>query len=375
MKKIISVFWGVFWVFFFLHMSYGYDIDGFSNALYNWVNNYKKNDTFTKINLIKNFCDNVNKYDDNNWYNSEDSLFLSILCTNLWIQTNYKSNSTIQLKEGHLKDYKNLVENAKNDKSIWIYAKCKINWWYLTDSSSLNNVDFSCVSSSVFNELANDYLNIATYIAYWWFAWDDWMKRFEKDFFLWNETGCVNSYLNSDDDNKKWCKHPKTKKYFKDLVEWLNNWIKNLYFLKVTPSDIYDVISWKNWIGHLLNVKDEIYNELYFYSMFLKYYASMIELEHTILSIKADNSNWYKQAKFFSQKEIQQAKRNILLARYSIKRSFSVLKDVYWTLPLHIWYMALQEDILKLMKSLAKIYTPIDQLRTKLKNVQDNDKK
>jgi len=37
--------------------------------------------------------------------------------------------------------------------------------------------------------------------------------------------------------------------------------------------------------------------------------------------------------------------------------------------------MALKEDILKLMKSLAKIYTPIDQLRTKLKNVQDKDKK
>jgi len=37
--------------------------------------------------------------------------------------------------------------------------------------------------------------------------------------------------------------------------------------------------------------------------------------------------------------------------------------------------MALKEDISELMKSLAKIYTPIDQLRTKLKNVQDKDKK
>jgi len=39
---------------------------------------------------------------------------------------------------------------------------------------------------------------------------------------------------------------------------------------------------------------------------------------------------------FVYQKEVQQARKNILLARYSIKRSFAVLKDVYWTLPLHI---------------------------------------
>ena len=374
MKKIIFVILGIFWVFFSLHISYGYDIDEFSTAVYSWSNWYIKNNTFNKQNLVKNFCDNINKYDkNNNAYNSKDSLFLSILCTKLWIQTSYKSNAIIQLKEDHLKNYKNLVESAKNDKSLWIYRKCNINWWYIADSSSLNNVDFSCVSSSAFNELANDYLNIATYIVYWWFKWNDWMKRFEKDFFLW--AVCEDSYLNWNDDNKKRCKHTKTKKYFKDLVEWLNNWIKNLYFLKVTPSDIYDVISWKNWIGHLLNVKDKLYNELYFYSIFSEYYASMIELEHTILSVKSDNSNWYKQVQFVYQKEVQQARKNILLARYSIKRSFAVLKDVYWTLPLHIWYMALKEDILKLMESLAKIYTPIDQLRTKLKNVQDKDKK
>ena len=367
MKRIIFIILSIFWIFFFLHTSYWYDIDGFSTSLYSGTKN-----NLNKYNLVKTFCNNVNKY-DNGEFNSKDSLFLTILCTKTWIETDYSSNTDISLKENPLKDYEKLFENAKEDKNKWIYAKCKINWWYTTDPESLNNINFSCVSSSAFNELVNDYLNIATYVAYWWFGTKTWLKKFEWDFFTW--IICEDSYLYSDDDNKKWCIHTKTYKYFDDLVSWLNNWIKNLYFLDVSPDDVYNKISWEKWSNHLLNVKDKIYNELYFYSIFLKYYASMIELEYTSLSIKSDNLNWIKQVQLVNQEEVQQAKKNIILARYTIKRSFAVLKDVYWTLPLHIWYMALKEDISELMKSLAKIYTPIDQLRTKLKNVQDKDKK
>jgi len=350
MKKLFLIILFVL----FINQSYSYNVSAFSNVLYSWTKN-----NLSKYNIVKTFCDNVNNFND--WeFNSKESLFLNILCLKIWIDTEYQ-----------FKDEENL-KFTENKKKL-IYEQCKITWWYTTDSSSLNNINFSCVSSNIFNELANDYINIATYFAYWWFKQDEWLKKFEQDFYLW-EGICDDSYLKSDDDNKDYCIHKKTYKYFKELILWLNNWIKDLYFIDVNADNIYDKMSWKQ-SKNLLNIKDKLYNELYFYSLFLEYYISILKTKPNEISLKSDNYMWIKQVQQINQEEIKQWKKNILIACYTIKKSFSVLKDIYWVLPLHIWYMALKEDIVELMKAWSRIYTPIDQLRTKLKNVQDKDKK
>lgn len=356
MKKVLIIIFLV--ITTFCWVSYANDsIDTFSNKLYT-----ETREGLDKYKLVQSFCDNTVFYNKDK-FDAKESLFLNILCKHLWINTKYryKSKTDLSLKE----------KNFKNIKSI--FEKCKKNSWYITDEKSLNDIKFACVGSSIFNKLANDYLNIATYFAYWGFKWEDGFKKFEKDFFVW--TDCDTSYLISDDDDKKRCQHPKTYKYIKELVSWLNDWLEQLYFIDVNPDNVYDKISWTDWSNHFLNVKDKLYNDLYFYTLFLEYYASMIELDPNSLSLKTDNMNWIENIKLLNIQEVNQARRDETLARYSVKRSFTVLKNIYRTFPLHIWYTALKEDISNFMKSLARVYTPIDQLRTKLENVQDKDKK
>jgi hypothetical protein len=50
-----------------------------------------------------------------------------------------------------------------------------------------------------------------------------------------------------------------------------------------------------------------------------------------------------------------------------------MLRDQYSAFPLHIGFLLYQEDILKLWRPLAQIYTPISQLYYTLKNVQKKE--
>ncbi len=386
MKKIFFLILSIFYIF---STSFSNNVDLLTERLY-WIFSDKNNENFktlNKHNIVKSFCDNVSInsiYDW--WFSVNKSLFLKILCNNTWINTNYSTSYDFLLKKDSLDVYKSLSDNSKKNSNNWIFGKCKVDVWYITSTDSLNNVNFVCVADSIFNELANDYLNIATYFAYWGFKNDKWLKQFESDFFLWDI--CNNSYLMSDNDNEKYCKHKEAYTYFKNLISWLNNWIKNLYFIDVSPENIYTKIkkteikdaNWNNIKStqstkYFLTIKDMLYTELYFYSIFLEFYASTIELESSWLQLKTDSFESVKNMERISQEEANRARESVNLAKFSVSKSFTVLKDVYWTLPLHIGYMAIKEDIKKLMSALATIYTPIDQLRYKLKNVQDKDKK
>lgn len=369
-KILISIF-----VAFLPFFGFSTNYSKFQDDLYT---KYTKAEKMNKYVLVKNFCEEIVKQDRFDWkFEPKKSLFLQVLCEKTWINDWWKFESKIKLKEKWVKFYEKLKEDSAKGSRLWIrswiFGKCRIQNWVNTDDESLNNVDFACVTSDIFDKLANDFINIATYFAYWGFDTPENMVLFEKDFYIWKI--CPKSYIYDEGSNSDTCKHSKTYKYYKNLVSGLNGGLKGLSLIETDKSKIYKDFSpekeTKQATMYLMTAKDYVYNELYFYSIFIWYYTAMIETNTWKFQLKATD---IRKSNKDTQSESINAKDNITLARNSVKKSFTVIKDIYRTFPIHLWYMALYEDIGKLRESFAKLYTPLDQFRYKLKNVQDEDK-
>jgi len=317
--------------------------------------------------------------------NSKHSIFLKILCNTTKIDPTPKfaENMNNKLKNNQIKYYWKLVEDAKKNSLInfWLFWKCKNTDWINTDSSSLNNVNFVCVANDIWNKLAEDEINMWSYIAYWWFTDDNTMIAWQRDFFDFDDM-CDNYF--SPDDDKDYCKHKNTYKTLKSTQGSLSNILHSFNLFK-DVNDIYKIqdiiLSEKDKKAckenqscqNFMSLKNSIYNELYFYTYFLSYYWEKIKNNTSNLQLKKV-WNSIKDVDLSTAKEFLQAKKSITVARLSIKKSFDILKNIYWTYPIHVWFLAIIEDFTSLRDDLAKIYTPIDQLRYKLQNVQDLSK-
>ncbi len=335
--------------------------------------------------VVSTFCKDMSSYkrvlNNLDFINAQNSIFLKILCNTTKIYTSEKFKENLNLKKGQVKYYWQLVRDAQKNSSInfWLFWKCKNKNGINTDPNSLNNVNFVCVANDIWNKLAEDEINIGSYLAYWWFSTRSWFRKWQADFFSWSV--CSNYF--SVKSNKGYCFHPNAYRYLKQTQTSLKSILKNFNLFNNVNNinDIQKIIldrqqlkkcsNW--WCLPFFSLKDSIYNELYFYTYFLSYYWKEIQNNTSYLQLK---KAWTSigDIDLSTSKEFMQAKRSIMVARLSIKKSFDLLKNIYWTYPIHVWFLAIIEDFKKLRKDLAKIYTPIDQLRYKLENVQDLSK-
>jgi len=89
--------------------------------------------------------------------------------------------------------------------------------------------------------------------------------------------------------------------------------------------------------------------------------------------LKKSTSNMQELIDLNGEWEILNANKNIETAKKSLIKSFDTIKNIYRAYPIHIWYLALMEDFVRLRRSVAKIYTPVDQLRYKLEQAQEEE--
>lgn len=157
-------------------------------------------------------------------------------------------------------------------------------------------------------------------------------------------------------------------------VKWsLKQLLKSFQLLDLNSEDIYKkLLEWENKFVSLVN---RMYLEYYFYNLFVNYYTVLLQANNYSSQVKVVWTNSKILSKWSNNEEIQQANMDTLVFWYAIKRSLNYMKNIYWTFPIHVWFLAIIEDFKELRKHLAWIYTPIDQLRYKLENAQDEDKK
>jgi len=356
--------------------------------LYNWiwtwlVWNLDKAESITKKKVILNFCDNIYKFSklpDNNKlsYNVKDSIFLDVLCELVW---KWNWDLKFRIKDKKLKYYTDIVEASK--KASWIevglFWKCGIQDGMMTNPDSMNNIDFACVTKDLFDNIESDISNIWIFVSYGGFASAEARKKWEKDFFAGNDTPCRDSVIYSDEVDNEYCQHPKTKKYVEEVSQSLKPMIKNLNLIDIEPDEIYELLSSNknskvSW-AILMTIHNKMYEELYFYNIFLAYYTSVLKQYNIVLSLKKVSADIDNINNLDWNDEVLSARKNAEISKITVSKTLDSIKNIYRSYPIHIWFMMLLEEFWKLRNTFSKIYTPLEQLRLKLENAQDENKK
>ena len=370
----IEEFWQYVWkTLFEINMWSWKNFDSFKNNF--WWDNLQ----FTKKMMLQYFCytmdkkaDKIKKLSEKN-FDPKKSIFLRYLCNETSLYKEWIFAQNIQLNNFFQSYVKNIIENSKSKNN-----ECHISW-YNTIKWSLNNINFACVSKRIFDAVASDITNLMSAKSYWFFNNSEELKTWQKNIFL--KKVCLEwKYI----DWIKWwkpslCSHPYTYKYMKKISNNLKMVLNNLKTIELNPIDIKEFIK-KLWysqksIPMLILLNSQLYNELYFYNLFLSYYKSFLNYWTKQSYVVKVWTNAYNVTQAEIDKQAVEVDTDIFVAQAIIKKSVQIIKDIYWTFPVHIWFLSIIEDINVFRHTLAKIYTPLDQLRYKLKSVQDLDKK
>jgi len=113
-----------------------------------------------------------------------------------------------------------------------------------------------------------------------------------------------------------------------------------------------------------------IYNELFYYNLFVEYYALQVTKYPNLFYDEATMAGvWSISAQQASY--IGQMRSELFFSRQALKTSIRMLRNAYVTFPIHIWFLMYRESLQDFGLALAKIATPVYTLfGDKFKNVQ-----
>lgn len=306
-------------------------------------------------------------------YSPDKSSFLYLLCTNI--------NSTyVDYFKKNNENYTTYFKTTDFDK-LWLSVSKKnkaLAYLYVHD---------------IFNNVVNEYFNIKQAHIYGLETAKDDKKSIEAQanefsswYFLWMQI-CSND--NPTYSYKKTCNYLKQyMRSVKPMVNWLNilsidkmyedyslksDLKKNPKFCDVSDYTGYNTILcwlwWKPGEKDLNGFVNLVYNELYYYNLFVQYYGYRLDKEATSLggsTSSVDIRTAYSEQK----KKIKIMTANLEWSQTALGIGIRMLTDAYVTFPLHIGMLMYWENLTKFGKEIAKIYTPVYTLYDKLRNVQ-----
>ena len=310
--------------------------------------------------------DKVNSY-DSDYFDANQSVFLSLLCDNVWRWEKFTSikrtkNESIlkKTKFSHFNIYNRGISDVNHcDKKM-----------------DMNGCDFYRHLPKMFNEIINDYFNIGQSRIYWikWFQGRFDSKsaanEFSEENFLiricdpenkdYYNTSCkyLSNYLNKANKLLRKTKVIDTKKLTEQGgdINCENRFSKNILYCGLLGSN--------NANDDFLNA---IYNEYLRYRLFMEYYSKNLSSNPKLSNIQS-NLNSEKLAN--NKEKIVWVQQNNVKIREALSSSLRTISEISQTFPLHIWLTMYQENAHIFMKELSKIYPPIRTLSDKLQNVQ-----
>lgn len=326
--------------------------------------------------LTKNFCDKVYSLkcsDSSDWvyatdyFDASQSIFLSILCESVQAWTRYTQTNWYLKK-------KNFIDFGILSSETWYQESC----YWLSSYWTMNDCDYSYYLPLIFNKIMNDFFSVKQARNFWIekledeFVPDDAANKFSKDTFpgIDMQQGICNP------DNKYYkttCK--KLKGYMTDA----NNLLKNTEILdvaKLSKQDsapdcendfstniLYCGLLWSNSYYKFINT---VYNEYFWYKLFLSYYSFYINGFDYLDNSKADDLDKLQENK----EKIYLTQNQLVKSKQAITLSLQTLSEMSYSFPLHVGFLMYHEDAKYFMENISKIYTPIKTLNDKLRNVQ-----
>lgn len=368
--------------------------------------------TITVKSIVSNFCTAASDYKcayDWYYFDAKQSVFLSILCSNVWKTWMYLSDNLMTGETALLKKYKFVSFDVHNYIDQKTKQKSSINYCDYT-ISNMNNCDLSYFVPHIFDILMNDFFNIRQ-ASNMWISNLSW--TFEKEKY-------ANTYVNqhfpwlSIQKGMEWgiCES----KYYTQTCKYLKNYMSQVRNLLTTT----DVINVKNLFEVNENVKCDtnfdsnilycgllgsqslplysllraVYNEYFWYDLFMSYYQYnllsqaqylwedevAISFDEQIDSLKNFRKNLWSQYLYdnldsqpINIERAYKSQEQVYRSKQAISQALLSLSRVEYSLPIHVWFLMYQEDLKLFMWSLPKIYTPLRTLSDKLQNVQDAD--
>lgn len=329
----------------------------------------------TVKNMVTSFCkeiSNVTCIDDEDYFDANQSIFLSILCDNVWVGDWFTKiirewDESILMKTGFTQfnifdygylddEYGSAVDNCKYNSNI-------MNWCNLSEHLP-----------KMFDEIINDYFNIKQADLYGVdvlsedFDAEEFANKFSAHHFVWLSICNSESlyYKNS-------CKY--LKNYMKDARNLLKK-TKVINIQKLAKVDCNKDFSENLIYCGLLgddttpnnSFLNAVYNEYMWYRLFMSYYSYNLSVEPNYSELGSDSSISDKIS--LNRDKILLAQDKTFKIRQAISIALRSLSEISGSFPMHIGFRMYQEDANMFMKELAKIYPPIRTLYDKLRNVQ-----
>lgn len=344
---------------------------------------YRSNTTKTNRSLVLNYCNVV--LNDNTYllvgdekaekqqfmYDPRQSMFVLSLC----MTVNPQYDRYFPLLQNEDGTYYKKYNLSDFGMPIYKGSSCSTSW-------DMNHCDLYKYIPKLFNETINDYVNIKQANILWVqnpnFNEGEGMKVEDQANDLMKERfyGQMLCDINGEKDSK--CDYPKTMKHVKEYIRKSAKLIKqakvinyNKIILDATAEKgkrtekecglsskrewNYNIIMcWLLWEkeAHMEAFMNVLYNELFYYRLFITYYST---------DIKIPNQN----------ESAEKMRQELVRSQDAVDLSLQMLKELYFAYPLHLGFTLYLEDLISLRKELVKIVTPISTLYDKLRNVQE----
>lgn len=333
--------------------------------------------------LIINFCTTI--YTNAgfvNWnynYNPKKSVFLAILCTNGWGDSDFKLSD--KKEESDLKKF--IFSGFTNDDL------CDV-----SQSPDMNDCKLFKYLPDIFDTILNDYFNIKQASVYGLKTkkFEDKSLDLQVNEFMYQYYSLVDKDLNSLAEVGKpttlLCSdkspYPETCKIAKKYIQNANKLVSKIDIINndvvfKNKEDYTCDFTEKNFLRYNLltcglygekvdpmgSFTNLLYNEMMYYRLFVWYYLWNISHNANVLP------NWPLTLKNNYKEKAQDTFYNrIAQTQKAMSTTLRLLTDMYNTYPLHIGFLMYHEKVLSLRAKLAKLYTPLLTLHDKFQNSQ-----
>lgn len=361
---------------------------GWEDLIWSWL----VNSDYTIVSLIKTFCTqaaDMSCQQGDYYFDASQSLFMSLLCNNIWEWQRYISWDLYAWSGAILKKHTFLSFDIYSC-AAWVDGYCPEQGWDMCNykqTKDMNWCDLSYFLPKIFDPLMNDFFNIKQAGNLWISELTD---TFDKEKF-------VNQYMNENFPGlsvqnwmEEWfCKskyYKESCKYVKNYMTQLNNLLKNTKIIDVKNLSSKKVDCANNFTWNILycwllwdqktpmvSFLKVVYNEYYWYNLFMSYYTYKLAYDYRYSEEWNSKAANYTQAIASNNQKIYAAKENLARSKEAMTTALRSLSEITYTFPIHVWFLMYQEDIIYFIKNMPKVYTPIRTLYDKLRNVQDAD--
>lgn len=111
-----------------------------------------------------------------------------------------------------------------------------------------------------------------------------------------------------------------------------------------------------------------VYNELFYYRLFMTYYTTRIQYNSTNL-LKLNNASLVTSEEIYTR--ISTFTNEFTRSQQALSMTLRMLRDLYAAFPLHIGFLMYEEDLQSLERPFGQIFTSISQLYYTLQHVQN----